>query len=126
MGNALIGTGLRPEGRIETLHLQLPLPQELRQDAVLQEHQAVGMQLHRHVAIPQVISRLQQGQGVSAADLHHRLRRRLDLHPPVTVVADQAIPGLQSRATGKLQHEITATATAAMAPQARALISRQG
>ena len=84
------------------------------------------MQLHRHVAIPQVIGRLQEGQGVSAANLHHRLRRRLDLHPPVTVVANQAIPGLQSRATGKLQNEITATATAAMAPQARALISRQG
>ena len=97
---ARIGTGLRQEWGLIALHAQIPLAQQIGQNAVLQENQMVGVELHRHMTIAQVISRLQQGQGLSAVHPHHRFGGRLhqNLHP--TVGAEQQVTGLQRLTAG--------------------------
>ena len=120
-----VGTGFRLEASFEAFHAESPLAQQAGQDAVLQPHQLLGVQLHRHMAVPVVVSRLQQRQGISCAHTHHRLRCRLHQHQLMTVRSSEPFPGLESLATGQLQQEITAAGAAAMPPQPGALIGRE-
>ena len=120
-----VGTGFRLEASFEAFHAESPLAQQAGQDAVLQQHQLMGVQLHRHMAVTEVVSRLQQRQGISCAHTHHRLRCRLHQHQLMTVRSSEPFPGLESLATGQLQQEITAAGAAAMPPQPGALIGRE-
>ena len=120
-----IGAGLRLKGSIQALHLQAPLAQQLGQNAVLQQHQLVSVQFHRHVAIAEVVSRLQERQRLSAADAHHRLGSRHHQHLGGTRSAQQAVARLQGLTAGQLQQQVTTARTAAMPPQTGALISRE-
>ena len=121
----LVGAGLRPERRGEALHLQPPLTQQISQHGVLQQHQLIGVEFHRHVAIAKVVGRLQQAQGIGSAHAHHRLRRGLHPHQGAGVIAAQQLTGLQGRAAGQLQQHGAATGAAALTAQAGALICRQ-
>ena len=100
--------------------------QQISEHAVLQEHQPIGMELHRHVAIAEVISRLQQGQRISAAHLHHWLRSGHHLHHQRSVLTAQQLTRLQRNSPRQLEQQIPPAGRAAMAAQAGALISRQG
>lgn len=120
-----VGAGFRVEASLEAFHAEPPLAQQAGQDAVLQEHQLVGVQLHRHMAVTEVVRRLQQRQGIPCAHPHHRLRCRLHQHQLMTVRSSEPFPGLESLATGQLQQEITAAGAAAMPPQPGALIGRE-
>ena len=120
-----IGAGLRLKGSLQALHLQAALAQQPSQNAVLQQHQLISVQFHRHMAIAEVVSRLQEGQRLSAADAHHRLGSRHHQHLGGTRGAQQAVAGLQGLTAGQLQQQVTAARTAAMPPQAGALIGRE-
>jgi hypothetical protein len=120
-----VGAGFRVEASLKTFHAEPPLAQQAGQDAVLQEHQLVGVQLHRHMAVPEVVGRLQQRQGIPCAHTHHRLGCRLHQHQLMPVRSSEPFPGLESLATGELQQEIAAAGATAKAPQAGALIGRE-
>lgn len=67
------------------------------------------MQLHRHMAIAEVISRLEQREGIGAAHLHHRLSRRSHLHLNLPIRTGQALAGTQGRTARQLQQQIGST-----------------
>ena len=81
---ARVGPGLRFKGRQHGVHRQPPLAQQVGQHRILQDPQLAGMQFHRHMAVAEVIGRLQQGQGVGAAHQQQRFRRRLYPHQPIS------------------------------------------
>lgn len=58
------------------VELQSPLAQHLLQHRIRQQTQFLGVHLQRHVAIPQVIRRLQQSQRLRRSDHHHWFWRR--------------------------------------------------
>jgi len=121
----LVGAGLRAERRGEALDLQTPLAQQIGQHGVLQQHQLISVKLHRHMAIAQVISRLQQGEWITRPHAHHRLRRGVHAHQGAAVIAAQQLTRLQGRPPGQLQQHRAATGAAALSTQAGALICRQ-
>jgi hypothetical protein len=59
------------------------LAQQIGEHRILQDAQLAGAQLHRHMAVAQVIGRLQQGQGVGATHQQQRFRRRFHPHQPI-------------------------------------------
>jgi hypothetical protein len=101
------------------------LPQQFGEHGILQHHQAIGMELHRHVAIAEVIRGLKQSEGIRAAHLHHRLRSGLHLDLQGAVLAEQTFTWPQGGSAGQLQQQVTATGGAPMTAQAGAFISRQ-
>ena len=126
MRQAFVGASLRMERQVPQLHAQTPLPQELGENAVLQEHQPIGMELHRHMAITEVIGRLEQGKGIRAAHLQDRFCSGHHLHQERSVFTAQHLTGLQRGTPRQLQQQIATAGAAAMPAQAGALISRQG
>jgi hypothetical protein len=56
---ARVGPRLRLKGRFDPFHRQAPLAQQVGQHRILQDSQLAGMQFHRHMAVAEVIGRLQ-------------------------------------------------------------------
>ena len=56
---ARVGPRLRLKGRFDPFHRQAPLAQQVGQHRILQDSQLAGMQFHRHMAVAEVICRLQ-------------------------------------------------------------------
>ena len=79
-----IGPRLRFKGRQHEVHRQPPLAQQIGQHRILQDPQLARVQFHRHMAVAEVIGRLQQGQGVGAAHQQQRFRRRFHPHQPIS------------------------------------------
>ena len=125
MAVALVRPGFRPERSLEAFHLQAALPQEVGQDAVLQQQQLIGVQLHRHMTVTEVIGSLQKGEGIRCLHAHHRLGRGNHLHQGDAVGTAQQFTRLQGSAARQLQQQLPAAGAAAQAAQAGALIRRQ-
>ncbi len=120
-----IRSRLRQERSGERLHAQAPLAQQHLEHRVLQDPQLAGPEFHGHMAVAQVISGLQQGQGIGAAHQQQRFSRRLhDHHGDLGSVAE-GLPWQQGAATGKLQQQVPAAGAAAVAPQAAALVGAE-
>ena len=81
---ARVGPALRFKGRQNRFHRQPPLAQQVGQHRILQDPQLARVQFHRHMAVAEVIGRLQQGQGVGAAHQQKRFRRRFHPHQPIS------------------------------------------
>ena len=79
-----VGPRLRLKGRLQWLQRQAPLAQQVGEYRILQDSQFARVQFHRHMAVAEVIGRLQQGQGVGAAHQQQRFRRRLYPHQPIS------------------------------------------
>ena len=82
------------------------------------------MQLQGDMAIAQVISRLQQLQGMRSLHPQQRLRRCRHLHNGRTGLIPQQVTGLERTLTGQLQKHRTTAGGGATAPQHRALFGR--
>lgn len=121
-----VGPTLGIKGRHHGLHRQAPVLQQLSQYRILQQPQLVGVDLHRHVAIAQVIGRLQQSQGAVGPHPQQRLRGGLHLHQRLPLGRGQQLAGHQGRPAGQLQQQGPAAAAVAQAPQSRALLRPQG
>ena len=121
-----VGPTLGIKGRHHGLHRQAPVLQKLSQYRILQQPQLIGVDLHRHVAIAQVIGRLQQSQGAVGPHPQQRLRGCLHLHQRLPLGRGQQLAGHQGRPAGQLQQQGPAAAAVAQAPQSRALLRPQG
>ena len=120
-----VGPRLRPKGCLNPFHRQAPLAQQIGQHRILQDPQFTRVQFHRHMAVAQVVGRLQQGQGVGAAHLQQRFRRRFHPHQPISRSRGEQLAGLERRAAGQLQHQVPATGADPVAAQAGALVGRE-
>ena len=125
MGMA-VGPALGIKGRHYGLHRQAPMLQHLRQYRIPQQPHLIGVDLHRHVAIAQVIGRLQQGQRAVGPHPQQRLRGGLHLHQLIPLGRGQQLAGHQGLPPGQLQQKRPAAAAVAQAPQSCALLCPQG
>ena len=124
--NRPIGAHLWLEGLLGAAHLQPPLKEQLLQHRIRQQSQVIRVQLQSHVAVAQVIRRLQQGQGLVRPHHQKRFRRWLHLHQGQAILLGEPFPRLQGLPPRQLQQEISAAAAESMAPKASALLGGEG
>ena len=121
-GTGGVGTGLRQEGALAPLQPQPAPLEQIRQHRIIEQAQFLDLDLHRHMAVAQVIGGLQQLQGRGGPHQQQRLRRRRQPHLRTTLAIGQPFVGLQGLAPGQLQQQRLAATTVAQAPQAAALV----
>ncbi len=114
----VVGTGLGGERCPQQHRGQAPVAQQPLQHRIGQQPQFTGKNLQGHMAVAQVVSRLQQGQGVVGLQLQQLL---LGGHHPhqgwPRRRGGEAIAGPQGLAAGQLQQQRAAAAGVAPAPQ---------
>ena len=117
-----VGAVFRVEGGLNRLQHQTAVLQQMGQHRIVQQPQLLAMDLHRHMAVTQVISRLKQCQGVGGLHPQQRLGGRLHQHPLLPLLGRKQLPGLQGLPPRQLQkHRFTGGAVAQSA-QTRALL----
>ncbi len=114
----VVGTDLGGERRPQRLGGQAPVPQQPLEHRIGKQPQFAGEDLQGHMAVAQVVGRLQQGQGVVGLQPqqlllggHHPHQRR--------ALGDggKPIAGPQGLAAGQLQQQRPTAAGVATAPQ---------
>lgn len=99
--------GLRIEGRFDNGYRQAQLQQQITQRGSLFQLQVIRSHFEGHVAVAQVISRLQQDAWVDARGTQHRLGRGHHANQPA-VVGDQCIAIAQYDPQGEAQGDFIA------------------
>lgn len=126
VGGVFVSTALRPKGLFRPTHLQPPVVKQLLEHRIGQQAQFLRPHLQGHMAIAQVISRLQQLQGAPGPHHQERFGRRLHLHESHPILLGEPFPRLQGRPPGELQEQILAAAASPMPPQAGAVLGAEG
>jgi hypothetical protein len=104
MAPAVVGPGLRLEGRVTVLDAQVHLREHLRQDRIRFDFQVVRLQLDGHMPVAQVVGRPDQIKGAAMGgagrDAHDRLGRR-DNPNEGAVLAHQDITATHDLSAGQ-------------------------
>ena len=119
-----IGAGLGLEGRGDFLYRQSQARHHVAQHVIGAKSQPSRAQLHRHMAIPQMISGAREQQWVGRTRFHQCFRRGDDFHDAAIVVR-QFVAVMQHRAAFEKQARVFARFRACAQPALAALLEGQ-
>jgi 3-oxoacid CoA-transferase subunit A len=120
-----VSPSLRQEGGLAAFQGEPPLLQQIGQHRILKQPQLTGAHLEGHMAVAEVISSLQQGQGVWSLHQQQRLRRRLHPHRRAAPLGGQPLAGAQGVAAGQLEQKGTTAKAVAQPAQTGALLGAE-
>ena len=100
--------------------------QQVGQHRIPEQTEFAGAQLQGHMAVAEVISRLQQRQGLGGPHQQQGFGGGLHPHRRIAGLPEQPLAGAQRFAPLELEQQVATAAALAMAPQAGAVIGREG
>jgi len=117
-----VGAGFGQEGLLAAFELETTVLQQVGQHRIPEQAQFAGAQLQGHMAVAEVVGRLQQRQRLGGPHQQQGFGGRLHPHRRITGLPEQPLAGAQWLAPLELEQQVAAAAALAVAPQAAAVI----
>jgi hypothetical protein len=117
-----VGAGLGQEGLLAVFKLETTVLQQVGQHRIPEQAQFAGAQLKGHVAVAEVVGRLQQRQRLGGPHQQQGFGGGLDPHRRIAGLPEQPLTGAQWLSPLELEQQVAAAEALAVAPQAGAVI----
>jgi len=117
-----VGAGLGQEGLLAAFELETTVLQQVGQHRIPEQAQFAGAELQGHMAVAEVVGRLQQRQRLGGPHQQQGFGGRLDPHWRIAGLPEQPLAGAQWLAPLELEQQVAAAEALAVAPQAGAVI----
>jgi hypothetical protein len=117
-----VGAGLGQEGLLAAFELETTVLQQVGQHRIPEQAQFAGAELQGHMAVPEVVGRLQQRQRLGGPHQQQGFGGRLHPHRRIAGLPEQPLAGAQWLAPLELEQQVAAAEALAVAPQAGAVI----
>jgi hypothetical protein len=117
-----VGAGLGQEGLLAVFKLETTVLQQVGQHRIPEQAQFAGAQLKGHVAVAEVVSRLQQRHRLGGPHQQQGFGGGLHPHRRIAGLPEQPLAGAQWLAPLELEQQVAAAEALAVAPQAGAVI----
>jgi len=117
-----VGAGLGQEGLLAAFELETTVLQQVGQHRIPEQAQFAGAELQGHMAVAEVVGRLQQRQRLGGPHQQQGFGGRLDPHRRIAGLPEQPLAGAQWLAPLELEQQVAAAEALAVAPQAGTVI----
>jgi hypothetical protein len=117
-----VGAGLGQEGLLAAFELETTVLQQVGQHRIPEQAQFAGAELQGHMAVAEVVSRLQQRHRLGGPHQQQGFGGRLHPHRRIAGLPEQPLAGAQWLAPLELEQQVAAAEALAVAPQAGTVI----
>ena len=117
-----VGAGLGQEGLLAAFELETTVLQQVGQHRIPEQAQFAGAKLQGHMAVAEVVGRLQQRQRLGGPHQQQGFGGRLHPHRRIAGLPKQPLAGAQWLAPLELEQQVAAAEALTVAPQAGAVI----